>query len=52
MQYARDNYDLDPHWHLCAGCDRDGDFVPDADGLCPECAARKAAQQAEEGGEE
>lgn len=41
MQYARDNLDLDPHWHLCEGCDRDGAFTPDADGLCPECAAKK-----------
>ena len=49
MMYARDNYDLDPGWKSCKGCDcdfeRDTDFT--ADGLCPRCAARQALAEEE-----
>ena len=46
MQYARDRFDLDPHWHYCPGCDSAGDFKPDERGLCPECASRTPGRDA------
>ena len=51
MRYAKNNLDLDPHWHTCKRCDMDGEFTPNADGLCPDCAAEvaKERQEAEDG---
>ena len=43
MMHARDNLDLDPGLKWCKACDRD--FYPTVkfvDGLCPECAKKKA----------
>ena len=50
MQYAKDNYGLDPGWRYCPACDTDFPsgtrFV---NGLCPECAReRELAEAAEE----
>lgn len=51
MQYARDRFDLDPHWHYCPGCDSAGDFKPDERGLCPECAEKEKATPTERKGD-
>ncbi len=43
MMHARDNLDFDPGLKWCKACDRD--FYPTVkfvDGLCPECAKKKA----------
>lgn len=50
MQYAKDNYGLDPGWRYCPACDTDFPsgtrFV---NGLCPACAReRELADAAEE----
>lgn len=51
-QHAVDNFDLDPGWRWCRGCDMDFDrSVRFVNGLCPECAREKElAEAAEEGG--
>ena len=48
MKPPRDYLDCDPGWHYCPGCDRDGDFKPSANGLCPECEAKRNAEASEE----
>lgn len=43
MRYARDNLDLDPGYKYCNACDCDFEpTVKFVNGLCPECAKKKA----------
>lgn len=48
-QPAKDNFDLDPGWRWCRGCDMDLPAdTPMVNGLCPECVREKELAEAAE----